>query len=125
MAAPDIEAQAIRLDDYRAGSLDVRQADLTDDLAWLNDTLASVTSVIVAGRDDGVALGANDLSIVMTAPHQPSIVGSYIIQWWQQSDPAINTGCVTIDYQITITAVTAQGRILICDAQQMVIPSRG
>lgn len=124
MPGPIILPEPIRLDEFRDGALDIRGVDLTPSLVALNDKLQSVTSVTVTGRDDGAVLGSSDLAVVNTpAPPWTDDTGN-MIGWWQTSDGAV-IGGVTIDYKITIRAITTMGRELVVDAMQMVTDRRG
>lgn len=122
-----IPALPVRLDTFRAGEIDERAIDFSRDLTPYNDTLASVVAVTVVQRDNGATLGPLDLTIITDDQlHLPKIdTSGYIAGWWQTSSPAITSNGITIDYKITVTAATVDGRTIICDAMQLVVPERG
>lgn len=116
----------VRLDTYRQGELDERAIDFSRDLIPYADHLASVNVVRVVSRDDGKALSEGDLKVLDDMDHAPWIDATgYIIGWWQTSSDSIARNGVSVDYQITVQAVTQAGRIIICDAMQLLVAARG
>lgn len=122
-----IIAQPVRLDTFRAGEIDERALDFSPDLIPLGDFLASIISIQVVSRDDGHNLSDADLHVITDDPDRPMSVDStgYIIGWWQTSTDSIASNGITIDYVITVRALTQAGRTIICDAAQLLTPLRG
>jgi hypothetical protein len=110
-----------RLGAMRAGALDTRGDDLTLAVSPVSDSLTSVS--ITVARRDGVAMGANDLTVTPPLYPPPWITG-FVVNWWQSSGAAIARSG-PVDYQITITAQTAAGRIVVHDLYQLVTAALG
>jgi hypothetical protein len=115
---------SIRLDDYREGSLELRGVDLTNELVPLNDTITSVDEVAVTSRDDGATLGVDDLQIV-TTPGPPFLDGTMRIGFWLSSSETLVMNGVSLAYYIRVKATTQMQRMIIVDAQILVLPHRG
>lgn len=112
----------VRLDAMRAGAIDTRGLDLTAALLIEGDTVASVSSVTVARRDN-VTIGANDLTITPAGKASPWASG-VTANWWQTSGASI-AAAGAVDYLLKITVVTTAGRTLPIDAYQLVSPLIG
>jgi hypothetical protein len=127
MSASYIVPLPVRLDTFRAGEIDERAIDFTNDLAPYGDSLASVIAVTVVGRDDGAGLGPGDLRIIQGDPQRATTIDgtAMVVGWWQTSSDAIASNGVSIDYTINVRALTTNGRTIMCDAQQLVVPLRG
>jgi len=117
----------VRLDTFRAGEVDERAIDFSRDLTPYGDKLDSIISVEVISRDDGRQLGVGDLAVIADDPaREPMIDGTgYIIGWWQTSSDAIASNGATIEYIVSVRALTTVGRTIICDAYQLLAPVRG
>jgi len=117
----------VRLDTFRAGEVDERAIDFSRDLTPYGDRLESIISIEVISRDDGQSLGAGDLVVISDDPErEPAIDGSgSIIGWWQTSSDSVASNGITIEYIVSVKAMTMIGRTIICDAYQLVAPVRG
>jgi len=122
-----IVAQPVRLDTFRAGEIDERAIDFSPDLTPYGDFLESIISIEVISRDDGHNLSPADLHIITDDPDRPMTIGpaGYIIGWWQTSTDSIASNGITVDYVLTVRALTQAGRTIMCDAMQLLVPLRG
>lgn len=99
---------------FRAGDMDTRDRDYTDDLQPLADTVKSATVVIT--RQDGAARGPSDLAVSGAAMIDPT---GLIVTWW------LTGGIAGSTYIVTVTAVTAAGRTLVRDGIITVVAALG
>jgi len=117
----------VRLDTYRQGEVDERAIDFSRDLIPYADHLATVNFVRVVSRDDSKGLTPEDLKIIIDSPDQVPWIDQtgYIVGWWQTASDSIARDGVSVDYQLTVEATTQAGRIIICDAMQLLVAARG
>lgn len=125
-------ARPLRLGALRAGEIDTRGIDFTENLTLIGDAIVSVTSV-VASRVDGGTMGVNDLTITPIGAVNPWITDAAygkqstlgpVVNWWQSAGASIATPN-DVDYKITIKAVTATNRNIIRDCYQLVVSGLG
>lgn len=135
MATVVLSGPPVRLGASRAGEKDTRGLDYTNVFQNLavGDSVASVTSVTIARRD-GVTLGSNDVIITPSGAVGPFIlpnaagVPNMMVAWWIGSNAALAGTVVApapVDYQGTVTAVSALGRTLIRDFYIIAVPGLG
>ena len=106
-----------RLTPLRAGDTDLRSS------VWNlppGDVLASVEAVDVKRRD-GTELTPNDLAAATM--QQPDVEGTAVVIWLTSSVELISRG--SIDYQVSVTVSTLQGRTLIRDFFVQVVAPLG
>lgn len=128
----------------RAGSTDTRGHSFNDILVPVGDLITAITSITVARRD-GNEIGADDLTITpsgyaapwLTKPSWPPTWGSpplsqltptstgTVVNWWFNSNVALATNGLPVDYQITITCTTQQNRTLVQDIYMTILPAMG
>ena len=113
----------VRLEPLRAGTTDTRGLNLASALASDGDTIASITAIAIARRDNR-PVGTGDLSVSPAGFAAPWIASGTTVNWWQSAGAAIAAGA-PVDYVISVSFLTAQGRPLIYDAYQLVTPALG
>ena len=113
----------VRLEPLRAGTTDTRGLNLASALAAEGDTIASITGISVARRDNR-PIGTGDLSITPAGFAAPWIASGTTVNWWQGAGASI-AAAAAIDYVISVSFLTTQGRPLIYDAYQLVTPALG
>ena len=108
----------LRLTPMRAGDTDVRVVN------WVippGDMLLSVDNITVARRD-GVTTTTSDLQA--TTPPE-GMEGGNVVVIWLTSSPDLISGRGIIDYQLTVTISTIQGRQLLRDFHMHVVAPFG
>ena len=112
-------------------STDVRGIDLFAVLSPLGDTVASVSSVLVA-RTDGLPLTTYDLTTLPPgyAPPWVSVnaagVPAMAVSWWQQVGTFAQiapSDCNEVTYLLTVNLITTAGRQLAYVVSQAVAPA--
>jgi hypothetical protein len=101
----------------RVGDTDTRTKNFGPDLATIPDTISSVTGTTIT-RTDGVAMGANDLSVSA----QPGIDSTNTQVTLQLSG---GVSGVTYDVAITIATVGPPSRTITRDTQILVAAAVG
>lgn len=110
------------LDALRAGETDGRFIDLTNDLGPAGDSIANIGAVTVSiARQDGATITASDLKLA-GSPWPNGLDETGLIVTVGLTAPAGSAG---VDYRITISANTKQGRIFIRDVVTTVASALG
>lgn len=112
-------------------SIDTRGIDLFTVLSPLGDTVASVSSVLVA-RADGLPLTTYDLTTLPPGYANPWIsanaagVPAIAVSWWQQVGTFTQiapSDCNEVTYFLTVNLITTAGRQLAYVVSQVVAPA--
>lgn len=106
-----------RIGSLRAGDTDSRYLNFTPYLGPLSDTIVAINSVTVSRRD-GATLSGSDLQ-VMTSPNPALDATRLFVIWW------LTGGIVDVDYEVSVSVISAQGRTLVRDAYIRVMAALG